>query len=42
MIRYRLGEKSFCSKRCRDKYRADTDRTIFRIKKWTEFLSEKP
>jgi hypothetical protein len=41
LIRYRLGQKGFCSKRCRDKYRVDTDREAFRIKKWTEFLAEK-
>jgi hypothetical protein len=31
LIRYRLAQKSFCSKLCRDKYRADTERKVSRI-----------
>jgi hypothetical protein len=41
LVRYRAAQKSFCSKKCRDKFRADTERKISRIKKWTEFLAEK-
>jgi hypothetical protein len=33
LIRYRLAQKSFCSKLCRDKYRADTERKVSRIKR---------
>jgi hypothetical protein len=41
LIRYKLG-KSFYSKRCRDKYGDDTECKAFRIKKRTDFLTEKP
>jgi hypothetical protein len=42
LIRYRLAQRSFCSKDCRDKYGADTERKVSRIKEWTEFLAMKP
>jgi hypothetical protein len=42
LIRYRLAQKSFCSKQRRDKFRADTERKVSRIKKWSVFLVEKP
>jgi hypothetical protein len=41
LIRYRLAQRNFCSKQCRDKYRAETERKISRIKVWTEFLAER-
>jgi len=42
LIRYRLAQRSFCSKQCRDKYRAETERKASRIKEWTAFLDAKP
>jgi len=30
LIRYRLGQKVFCSKRCREKYRSDAERKVSR------------
>jgi hypothetical protein len=41
LIRYRLAQKCFCSKQCREKYKSDTDRKASRIKAWTAFLAER-
>jgi hypothetical protein len=41
LIRYRRGLKHFCSKWCVNKYKADTERKISRIKEWTEFLARR-
>jgi uncharacterized paraquat-inducible protein A len=41
LIRYRLAQKSFCSRQCREKYKSDSDRKISRMKAWTAFLAEK-
>ena len=41
LIRYRHGLKHFCSKRCVNTYKSDTERKISRIKEWTGFLAQK-
>jgi len=41
LIRYRLAQKGFCSKQCREKYKSDMDRKASRIKAWTAFLAER-
>jgi len=41
LIRYRHGLKHFCSKRCVNTYKSDTERKISRIKEWTVFLAQK-
>jgi len=41
LIQYRLAQKSFCSKQCRDKHKADTEREVSRIKEWTAFLADR-
>jgi hypothetical protein len=41
LIRYRLRQESFCSKRCRDKYGAEEELRASRIKAWAEFLAQK-
>jgi hypothetical protein len=41
LIRYRYGLKHFCSKRCVNTYKSDTERKIFRIKECTVFLAQK-
>jgi hypothetical protein len=42
LIRYRLAQKSFCSKLCRDKYRADTERKVSRINQAHIVLESRP
>ena len=41
LIRYRHGLKHFCSKKCLNRYKSDTERKISRIKEWTDFLAQK-
>ena len=41
LVRQRIGFKQFCSKRCVQRYQADTERRISRLKGWTDFLSRK-
>ena len=41
LIRYRYGLQHFCSQRCVNKYKSDTERKISRIKEWTVFLAQK-
>jgi hypothetical protein len=41
LVRRRFALKQFCSKACVEKYKADTEQTISRIKRWAEFLSRK-
>ena len=41
LIHYRHGIKRFCSKRCVNNYKSDTERTKSRIKGWLDFLAQK-
>ena len=41
LIRYSHALKQFCSKRCVNKYKADTERKNSRIKEWRDFLAKK-
>jgi hypothetical protein len=41
LIRRRFGMKQFCSTRCVQIYKINTERTIRRIKAWMDFLARK-
>jgi hypothetical protein len=41
LVRQKFGFKQFCSKRCVQRYQADTERRMSRLKGWTDFLSRK-
>jgi hypothetical protein len=41
LIRRRFGMKQFCSTRCVQVYKINTERTIHRIKAWMDFLARK-
>jgi hypothetical protein len=41
LIRRRFGMKQFCSTRCVQVYKINTERTIHRIKVWMDFLARK-
>ena len=41
LIRHKFAVKQFCSKACVAEYRANSEREIFRLKEWTNFLTRK-
>ena len=41
LIRYRFALKQFCSKRCVEHYKSETERHLMRVREWTNFLARK-
>jgi len=41
LTRHRSALKQFCSSRCLEEFRIETERESSRIKKWTDFLDRK-
>jgi len=42
LIRRKFAMKQFCSIRCVDAYKTNTERTNHRMKMWADFLAGKP
>jgi hypothetical protein len=40
LVRYRFAVKAFCSKRCLNEHKTDTERRTSRIKTWAAFLQK--
>jgi len=39
LIRYKSGSKQFCSKACLAEYRGNSERELYRLKAWANFLN---
>lgn len=41
LIRHKLGFNHFCSRACLNNYKTETERKIWRLKEWADFLRHK-